>query len=153
MLTNLLGDWTFAYGPRLLVVLIILFCEIFVLSIFIIFYFSSKQPEKMLFWLKKMEFDIVNRRFTKLNLYETDSKTFTRRISLLRINYNIFVYSLILFFFISANISAFKFKKAYYLYYFISIVMYSLMFHTNLSCIYGFVVILYQVNQYFIDFI
>lgn len=153
LLINLLGDFSYIYGPRLLVDLIILFCEIFVLSIFIIFYFSSNQPKKMLFWLEQIEYDIINQRFSKLNLNQTNSKIFTRRISLLRINYNIFVYSLILIFFISANIAVFKFNKTYYLYYFISVVMHCPMFYINLSCIFGFVVILYQVNQYLIDFI
>lgn len=146
-MANLLGDWTFVYGPRSLVALIILFSEIFVLSIFIIFYFSSKYPKKMLFWLEQMEFDPFTRRFSKLNFNQTDLRAFTRKISFLRIIYSIFVYSLIVFFFITANLSVFKRIKSYYFHYFISILMFCPMFYINISCIYVFLVIFYQVNQ------
>ena len=154
---NLLGDWTYVYGPRLFLNLIQLFCEIFILYIFIIFYFSLKHPKKMLFWLEQMEFDKVNRCFSKLKFDESDStaftRTFTRRMSLLRIIYNSFVYFVIFLYAISANISIFKRKKAYYLNYVISIVMYCPQLYINLSCVYGFLLVFYQVNKYQINFI
>ena len=67
---NLLGDRTYIYRPRLLINLIMLFCEIFILYLFIIFYFSLKHNKKMLFWLEQMELDKVNRCFSKLKFNE-----------------------------------------------------------------------------------
>ena len=55
--SNLLGDWAYFYGPKLFADLIVLLGAVFVLSVLILLYFSSKQPKKMLFWLKHMEFD------------------------------------------------------------------------------------------------
>ena len=145
MTSDLLGDWSYFYGPKLLVDFIILFCEIYVLFAFILFFISSKHSKKMLFWLEKMNFDNDNRRFRKLNLNELDLKTFTKRMSLLRIIYNGFIYSLIVFLAISANYSVFKYKKAYYFYYLISIIVFCPQFYINLYVILGFLVDFYQV--------
>ena len=76
----------------------------------------------MLFWFEHMQFDNENRCFNKLKLNQSDLKTFKRRMSLLRITYNIFVYSffvIFVIFVIFANFSTFKYKYAYYFYYFI----------------------------------
>ena len=131
---NLLGDWSYFYGPKLLVDLITLILAIYVLLVFLLFYFSSKNPKKMLFWLEHMQFDNENRCFNKLKLNQSDLKTFKRRMSLLRITYNIFVYSffvIFVIFVIFANFSTFKYKYAYYFYYFIWITMNCHQFHVN----------------------
>lgn len=142
--SDLLGDWSYFYGPKLLVNFILLFCKIYILFAFILFFFSSKHPKKMLFWLAKMNFD-NDSHFRKLNLNKFDLKTFTKRMSLLRIIYNGFVYSLILFLVISVNYSAFKYKKAYYFYYLISIIVFCPQFYINLYVTLGFLVDFYQV--------
>ena len=145
MISDLLGDWSYVYGPKLLLNLMMLFCEIYVLFAFILFFFSLKHPKKMLFWLEQMNFDNDNRCFRKLDLNESDLKSFTKRMCLLRIIYNGFVCSLILFFIISANYSVFKYKKAHYFYYLISIIVFCPQFYINLYVILGFLVNLYQV--------
>ena len=48
---NLLGDWSYFYGPKLLVDLILLILAIFVLFFFLLFYFSSKILRKCCFGL------------------------------------------------------------------------------------------------------
>lgn len=148
LISHLLGDWGYFYGPKLLIDLIILFCAIFVLSVFVLFYYSSKHPKTMLFWLEKMEFDPVNRCFNNLNLNESDSMIFTKRMYLLRIIYNNFVYSFLAFYVISVNYSAFTHKRAYYIYYFISILFFCPQFYINSYCIYGSLIILYQVTKF-----
>ena len=152
-LANYLGDFSYFYGPKLLVNFILIFCASFDLSTFIIFYFSSKHPKKMLFWLEQMQFDIVNRRFNKLNFNKSDSNTFIRRMSLLKIIYSITVYALIPILLISINYSAFKHQKAYFYYYFISSLIYCPQFYLNLSCSFGFLVIFYQVLSSLINYI
>lgn len=150
-ISNLLGDWAYFYGPKLLVDLILLFCAIFVLSIFILLYFSSKHPKRMLFWLEQMDFDNENRSFNKLKLNQSDSKIFIKRMSLLRIIYKSFFCSFFAFFIISVNFSAFKRKKSYYFYYFISSLAFCPQFYINSVCIFGFFIFFYQVSQYYFN--
>ena len=69
---NLLGDWSYFYGPKLLVDLILLILANFVLFVFLLFYFSSKNPKKMLFWLDHMQFDSENQCFNFLKLNQSD---------------------------------------------------------------------------------
>ena len=146
-LSNQLGDWAYFYGPRKLVDFTILILAIYVLFTFILFIFSSKHPKKMLFWLEKMEFDLMNRRFSKLILNESESKTFTWRMSLLRIIYISFVYLSFAVFVISNFYSTFKRKKAYFFHYLISVSLFCIQFLINCYFIYGFLIILYQVKN------
>ena len=106
----------------------------------------------MLFWLEEMQFDNLNRFFSKLNLNESDAKVLIKGMSLLRIPYNTFVYSFIVFLIFSANYAAFKRNKEYYFYYFISLLLYAPQLYINSFCIFGFLFILYQVSQYLINF-
>ena len=145
---NLLGDWSYFYGPKLLVDLITLILAIYVLLVFLLFYFSSKNPKKMLFWLEHMQFDNENRCFNKLKLNESDSKDFVKRMSLLFFIFNIFIYPLTIFFAISNIITVFVSRKSYHFYYIISILMFTPQFYINSSCIFGLLVVLYQVSQY-----
>ena len=145
---NLLGDWSYFYGPKLLVDLILFILAIFVLLVFLLFYFSSKNPKKMLFWLEHMQFDNENRCFNKLELNQSDSKEFVKRMSLLFFTFNISVYPLTIFFAISNIITVFISRKSHHFYYIISILIFTPQFYINSCCIFGLLVILYQVSQY-----
>ena len=121
---------------------------IYLESVIILFYYSSKHSNKMFYWLEKMEFDSVNRCFTKLNLNESDSKKFINRISLLRFNLISFIHFFVTFFVISSCFTLLKRSalKPYYVYYIISILIFAPQLYLNISYICEILIIFYQVT-------
>ena len=79
------GEWTQWFGPKVFTDSMQASITLNTFILIFLFYFSSKQSLKMLFWLKFMEYDDDNHCFNKLNLDEIDSKKYTKRFALLAI--------------------------------------------------------------------
>ena len=83
LLAIYLGEFMQYFGPKVFVDSIVTIAfgnsTIFIM----LFYFSSKNCKKMLFWLDHMEFDNETRTFHKLDLNDSDSKRFTNQFALL----------------------------------------------------------------------
>lgn len=148
LLTHYLGDWGIFYAPKLVIDLFSAFCFIYLESVIMLFHYSLKDSNKMFYWLEQMEFDSVNRCFTKLNLNESDSKKFINRISLLRFNFISFIHSFVTFFVISSCFSLLKRSvlKPYYAHYIISILIFAPQLYLSLSYTCGLLIIFYQVR-------
>ena len=59
-MANLLGEWAYYFGPKIIFDSLIIFLAIYVISVKLLFVYASKHPQKMLYWLDAMEFDFVN---------------------------------------------------------------------------------------------
>ena len=114
-------------------------------SVNLLFNYSLTKQEKMFYWLDVMQFDSDNRRFNKLNLNETQSKTFIKCISLLSLIFNGIIYSLTIFFIVVICFITFKFHE-YKANYLVSILIYYIQNYYALNCTFGFLIILYQVS-------
>lgn len=145
-MSNLLGDWAYFLGPKIIMSSMILDIAIHYLIVHCLFNLCSKHPKKMFYWLDSLEFDSANSCFAKLNLNSSDSKSFIKRISLLSLVLNSFCYPFMIFYAIVCIILAFKYETDYFFYYLISILTYCLQFHYALNCVFGLTVILYLVS-------
>lgn len=144
-INNLLGDWSYFLGPKIVMSSMIIEIAAYYLIVHCLFNFCSKHP-KMFYWLDLLEFDSVNCCFAKLNLNESDSKAFIKRISLLNLVLNGFCYPFMTFYAVTCTILTFKYETDYFFYYLISIVIYCAQFQYALNCVKGMTVILYLVS-------
>ena len=142
-----LGDWGPFVGPKVFIDGMATIIAVYIITCNLLFYFHLKNSKKMLFWVEAMEFDYDNRRFKKLDLNESDSKMFIKRMSIFKFGLKSFLYSFIIFFIIVNVYSVFKYRDDYYIHYFISIFLFVLQQYFNIGYIYGLFIILYLVNH------
>lgn len=143
---DLLGDFAYFFGPKVITDLMIIIISVDYLIEICLFYYCSMKPKKMLFWLSIMEYDNEKRRFNKLNLNEFDSKVFVKRFSisaLLIIGLN---YLIQLSFFVVGFIPTYLFHRDYFLFYSFGIILFGVQFYYLLSGALGILMIIYQVN-------
>ena len=145
-ISHQLGNWGPFLGPKVIIELIIIFGAIYVLSVFLLFYFCSKHPKNMFYWLFTLAYDLEHQCFNQLNLNQTGSKSFKKSISLLKFTLNGFIYSFIPLFIIANSYSVFVYQNDYHVNYLISILQYSFQLYYNINLMFGLPVILYQVN-------
>lgn len=146
-IVNQLGDWGPFVGPKAFIDEMATIIAVYIITCNLLFYFYSKNSKKMLYWVEAMEFDYDNRRFKKLDLKESDSEIFIKRIKIFKFCLKSFLYSFIISFIIVTVYSVFKYRNDYYINYFISIFLFSLQLYFNISYIYGLFVVLYLVND------
>ena len=94
-----LGEWSYFVGPRVMVNGISAIWAVYILMVILFFKFCTQNLKKMFYWLNMMEYDAENRHFFRLNLNESDSTMFNKRIIILIITLKSFTYLLISFFF------------------------------------------------------
>ena len=147
LLTNYFGEFMQYFGPKVIVdsIAIIIFGNSVILII--LFYFSSINCKKMLFWLDHMEFDNETRSFHKLGLNDSDSKRFTNQFSLLWFIIQRVAHFLAFITLVVDLISFLIFKNEYYFYYLISIIVFVLGIWNFAYDWCALVLILYQVNK------
>ena len=147
LLAIYLGEYMQYFSPKvfgdLIVAIIFGISAIFIM----LFYFSSKNCKKMLFWLDYMQFDNETRCFHKLHLNESDSKRFTNQFALLWFIIQRFVYFLTFITLIADLISFLIFKNEYYFYYLTSIFLFVLGAWNFVYNWCALILILYQVNK------
>ena len=145
-MSNLLGDFAYYFGPKVILDLIIMFNPICISTVKLLFVYASKHIKKYFYWLEAMEFNPVNRSFDKLDLNENESKNFVKRLSLSIFLLKSFVCFIIAFFFVLVFVLTFKLKDDYHLNYLISLVLYIPQIYLNVYFIFGFLVLLYLVS-------
>ena len=147
LLANYLGEFMQYFGPKVVVdfMMIIIFGRSAILIM--LFYFSSKNSKKMLFWLNHMQFDNETRCFYKLNLNDSDSKRFTNQFALLWFITQRVALFLAFITFIVVLISFLIFKNEYYFYYLTSIFVFALGIWNNTYNWCALILILYQVSK------
>ena len=148
-LANLLGDWAYYFGPKIIVDFVIVFLAVFVISVKLLFVYASKHSKNMFYWLEAMKFDAVNRSFDKLNLTENESNVFMKRLSLSLFILKYAIYSISSFCVLVIFILIFKIQNDYHLNYLISLICFLPQLYLNLNFLFGFIVILYSVSFYF----
>ena len=144
-MSNYFGEFGQWFAPKLVADFILVVQPLNSIILILLFYFSLKNPDKMLFWLDFMDFDAESGRFYKLNLSESESKRFTKQFALMwfiqkRINYflNLFTFAVIL-------ISFLLFKHDYYIYYLFSIIGFCIGVYYLANHWFNLTLILYQV--------
>ena len=147
LLANYLGEFLQYFGPKVVVdfMAIIVFGNSAILIM--LFYFSSKNCKKILFWLDYMKFDNETRRFHKLNLNDFDSERFTNRFAFLWFIIQRIVHFLAFITFIVVLISFLIFKNEYYIPYLISIFVLALGVWNFVYNWCALILVLYQVNK------
>ena len=147
LLANYLGEFTQYFCPKVVgdFIVIIIFGHS-AISI-MLFYFSSKNCEKMLFWLDHMQFDNETRSFHKLGFNDSDSKRFTNQFALLWFIIQRVVNFLAFITFITDLTSFLIFKNEYYFYYLTSISIFALGIWNFAYNWCALILILYQVNK------
>ena len=98
-ISNQLGEWSYFFGPRLMLNGLHAICIVYFLFIILFFKFCTRNLKKMFYWLKIMEYDRENRHFFRMNLNKSDSNMFNKRIIILIITLKSSTYLLICFFF------------------------------------------------------
>ena len=146
-ITNLLGDFTYFFGPKIIGNLILVLAMIYIFNLIMLFHFSSKHPKTML-WLKHMKYDETKRCFKKLGLNQSNSKKFTQRMSLLKVTLNCIIYSLLITFGVVSFYCVFRHQNHYYLNYIISIILIFPSSYFAINYLFGLLIILYQVSYY-----
>ena len=146
-MTNFLGEWAYFFGPKVIIDLIIVVATIYIIAIKIQFIFMSKNPKKMLYWIDAMTYDHDNQSFNKLNLIESQSKMFIKRLSLSLFLIQHFTYSFIIFFILVSCILVFKRLNHHFSNYLISILCYTPLIYYNIRFLFGFLAILYPVRD------
>ena len=81
-MTNLLGDWGYFLGPKVVLNFIRVLVLLYIVFAKILFIFASKHSKKMFYWIDVMEYNEENQSFDKLKLNEIDSGKFIKRLSL-----------------------------------------------------------------------
>ena len=94
-LSSQLGEWSYFLGPRLLINGICVVCGSYIFLLMAFLKFCTRNVKKMFYWLDIMEYHAENRCFTKMNLNQSDSNTFIKRISILIIILKCFSFSFI----------------------------------------------------------
>lgn len=145
-MANLLGNWGIFLGPKIIVDLIIIIAAIYLLVVMLLFHLASKNP-KMMFWLESFEFDNETRNFSKLDLNQSNSKMLIQRMALLRLIWNLFIYSFIPFFVAIEFYCIFKYQKNYKINYIISILIFCPQIYISLSYIFGLLIIFHLVSH------
>lgn len=144
-LINYFGEFLQYFGPKVFVDFVCIFGTSNFIMLFLLFYYSSKYPEKMLFWLDHMQFDSKSRCFNKLSLSKFENEKLTKQFALSWFIINRINYFLSLITFIIVLVSFFLFKHNYYLSYFISIIGFSILIWYNATQWFGLTLILYNV--------
>ena len=139
------GDWSYFIGPRHMINGMSFICCSYIIMIIIFFKFCMKNL-KMFYWLNIMEYDFINRCFFKLNLNESDSKMFIKRIFIFVNIFKWFTYSFIIFFAFVNFLSVFKYINEYYLNYFIGITIFLPPLYYCNGFAFGLSIILYLVS-------
>ena len=142
---NLLGEWAYFFGPKVIYDFLIIILTIYIIVVKVLFIFASKHTKRMLYWLKIIEFDAVKRSFDKLNLNETESKMFIKRLSVSFSLFKFVIFSVqccaILIF-----VLILKLQKDHLMNYLISLLIYLPQIYLNVNFIFGFLAILYPVS-------
>ena len=123
-----------------------MFSSIFVYFVIVLFKFCIRKSKKMLYWLNIMEYDADNQCFPKMNLNQSISKLFIKRMSLFISTLKLFTYAFMPCFVVVNLISVYKYLEGYYLNHIISFMLFvpALYYYINLA--FGLPVILYLVN-------
>ena len=143
---HLLGDWTIAFGPKIILDSIIIFLACYIITVKLIFIFASYHSKKMFYWLDALEYDEDNKSFNKLNLNETESKMFIRRLSLTIFLFRCVSYVFMISFYLANFMFVLIYRKGYYLNYLISLVIFIPQHYIDGQFIFGFLAILYPVS-------
>lgn len=147
VVSHQLGDWGPFLGPKVILNSIIIIASIHLLNVVVLFYFCSKNPKKMFYWLEQMEFNVENGCFNKLDLNESDSLKMIKRMSLFISSFDCFTYLFIFLFLVVNFFALFKFQNDYYFNYSISIVLFVIPFYFYIKFSFGFIIILYLVSD------
>lgn len=145
-MAHLLGDWTPFFVPKIIMNSVVILAMIYNLNCIALFHFSSKRSKIML-WLNYLEFDRVNRCFKKLDLNQSDSITFIKRITLFKISLDCIICSLLPLFEIANFVCLFMYKSNFYFNYIISIILICPSAYLAINCLFCLLIVLYQVND------
>ena len=126
--------------------LTILFLACYITTVKLNFLFASHHLKKMFYWLDVMEYDEETRSFNKLNLNETESKMFIKRLSLSVFLLRCLTYVFMIFFYLVNFVFILMYQKDYYLNYIISLLIFIPQHYLDGQFIFGFLVILYPVS-------
>ena len=145
-MANLLGDWGYFFGPKVIISFMLALDACYVITTKILFLFTSKQPKKMFYWLDALQYDNDNQSFIKLKLNETESKKFIKRLSLTVFLLKCFTPALICFFVVVNFVLFFKKQNSHHLNYLISLITFLPQMYFYIQFIFGFLVLLYPVS-------
>ena len=141
-----LGEWGDWFGPKMVVDAILVIQPLHSLILFFVFYYSSKTPKKLLFWLDFMQFDNLSRCFTKLDLNEADSKKYIKQFAMSRVIVKHICYSVTYLSMLVLIVSLFYFENRNHFFYAISFVFFctGMFYYSNHW--FGLILVFYQVK-------
>lgn len=132
-------------GPRLMINGICPLCAVYVLLVMVYFQFCKRNLEKMLYWLKIVEFDTENRCFFRMNLNQFDSKMFVKRILIFVVALKCFTSSFMPLFVLINFLLVFKYVDDYQLNYLVSIITFLPHLYYCINFVFGLPVVIYFV--------
>lgn len=138
-----LGEFAQYFGPKVVTDFIAIAEPVNSIIIILLYYFTSN---KMHFWLDHMKFNAETRSFDKLDLNASDSKRFTKRFALLWFIIKCVNNFSVVFTFCTMFGSFLVFKNQYHIYYFVSILIFSIGVWYLANQWFALPLILYQVN-------
>ena len=151
-MTNLLGEWAYYLGLKIIFDLLIIFLAIYVISVKLLFVYASKHPQKMFNWINVMKFNPINRSFDKLNLTKAESKLFIKRLSISFFLCRIMIYPISFLTAFIIFILIFVYQNDYHLNYLISLICFLPQIYLNVCLTFGFIAILYPVSLKYLRF-
>ena len=146
--THLLGDIAMVFGPKAILDPIVIFISVHLLTATLLFKFCSLIKNNVMFyWLECLKYDFVNRCFSKLNLNESDSKKFTKRVAISSLILRIYHLSFTVFYAVVTSVFVYIFLREYYITYGIAIFFFTSQFSYLSKQGFGLLVVLNLVNQ------
>ena len=146
IISNQLGDWSYFFGPRVLILLLTISVSTFIYFVIILFKFCSRNPKKMLYWLNTMKYDVDNECFPKMKLNQFDSNVFIKRMLLFINTLKFFTFAFMFCFMFVILISIYKYLDDYHLNQLVSVMLFVPAFYYYINYAFGLPVILYLVS-------
>ena len=146
--THLLGDIVMIFGPKVILDTAVIFISVHLLiATFFFKYCSRNKNNVMFYWLECLEYDFVNRCFSKLNLNESDSKKFTKRVAISSLILRVSHLSLTMFYVMVTSVFVYLFLREHYITYGIAIILIVPQFSYMERQGFGLLVVLILVKQ------
>ena len=146
-ISNQLGDWSYFLGPRIMINGIVTICSIYIINAIFLFKFCTRNLKKMFYWLNIMEYDDDIRSFHRMNLNDSDSQLFVKRMSLFILSIKCFSFLFTIGLVFVNFLSVFKYLNDYYINHFVSILLFVPPLHFCIGFAFGLPIILYLVRD------
>ena len=141
-----LGDWGYFLGPRLIINGLCFVGCCYAIVVIAFFKFCTRNLKMLFYWLNIIEYDNEIRCFFNMNLNESDSKMFIKRISIFKTVFKYFTVLIIPFYAFVNLLSVFLYIKDYYLNYLVGIIVFLPALYQCSGYVCGLPIILYLVR-------